>query len=168
MALDPFAPIRFGFRVGIGILRFELRVIETLLGLDRESDSWTAAPEPAPFYSAPSPSEPVPDLPDHVTETTEEAPAVQPEAPAHVDTEPELVGEFAEPGAEEGAGPEIHVDEPWDGYRTMRVADIRERVRAADPAQLAVVQLYESMNRRRTSVLDAVERRSKELADLPG
>jgi hypothetical protein len=50
----------------------------------------------------------------------------------------------------------------------MRVADIRDRVTVADTAELAVIQLYESNNRGRASVLDAVERRSKELANLPG
>jgi hypothetical protein len=167
MALDPFAPIRLGFRIGIGVVRLELRIVERLLGLDRqEPESWTPPrePEPAPFYSAPSPPEPEPSQEDRepVIEAVEERPALEPEEPEHLDVEPELVAEFAEPGAEEGAGPEIHVDEPWDGYRKMRVADIRDRV------QLAVVQLYESMNRGRASILDAVVRRSKELANLPG
>ena len=85
----------------------------------------------------------------------------------HIDTEPELVGEFAEAGAEEGAGAEIHVDEPWDGYRRMRVTDIRDRVAVAGPEELAVAQLYEVTHRRRRSVLDAVERRSKQLANAP-
>ena len=174
MALDPFAPIRLGFRIGIGVLRLELRVVEKLLGLDRqEPESWSPPrePEPAPFYSVPSPPEPEPEPAEEarepVIEAVEERPALEPEEPDHLDLEPELVAEFAEPGAEEGAGPEIHVDEPWDGYRKMRVADIRDRVQVADPAELAVVQLYESMNRGRASILDAVERRSKELANLP-
>jgi hypothetical protein len=173
MALDPFAPIRLGFRIGIGVVRLELRIVEKLLGLDREEpESWTPPrePEPAAFYSEPSPPpepEPEPEEREPVIEAVEERPAFEAEAPEHLDVEPELVAEFAEPGAEEGAGPEIHVDEPWDGYRKMRVADIRDRVQVADPAELAVVQLYESMNRGRASILDAVERRSKELANLP-
>jgi len=171
MALDPFAPIRLGFRIGIGVLRLELRVVEKLLGLDRaEPESWTPPrePDPAPFYTEPSPPEPEPEEPAPIIEVVQERPALEPEEPEHLDVEPELVAEFAEPGAEDGAGPEIHVDEPWDGYRKMRVADIRDRVTVADPAELAVVQLYESMNRGRASILDAVERRSKELANLPG
>jgi hypothetical protein len=167
MALDPFAPVRFGIRLGIGVLRFELHLVERLLGLDREEP-----PVAEPFGEA----EPLRVYPDPVVVAPEpvvepDQPRVvdlEPEEPAHVDTEPELVAEFAEPGAEEGAGPEIHVDEPWAGYRKMRVADIRERVTVADPAELAVVQLYESANRGRASVLEAVERRSKELANLPG
>ncbi|HEX6712433.1 MAG TPA: hypothetical protein VF066_03570, partial [Thermoleophilaceae bacterium] len=77
------------------------------------------------------------------------------------------VGEFAEAGAEEGAGPEIHVNEPWPGYRKTPVASIRDRVAVAAPAELAVVQLYETTHRRRRSVLDAVDRRAKQLADAP-
>jgi hypothetical protein len=87
--------------------------------------------------------------------------------PVHIDTESELVGEFAEKGAEEGAGAEIHVDEPWDGYSQMQVADITARVLLATPEELVVVQLYEGTHRKRDSVLDAVERRSRELANTP-
>jgi hypothetical protein len=91
----------------------------------------------------------------------------EPETPVHIDTEPELVAEFAESGAEEGAGAELHVDEPWEGYRRMRVAAIRDRVAVAGAEELAVVQLYEVTHRRRRSVLDAVERRSNQLANAP-
>src|SRR5689334_19972782 len=41
--------------------------------------------------------------------------AETPPEPAHISEEPELVEEFAEPGAEDGAGAEVHVQEPWDG-----------------------------------------------------
>jgi hypothetical protein len=172
MTLDPFAPIRLGLRLGIGVVRFELRLIEQLLGWDGE----TAAPPPppprpappAPTPRAPVVSEPyVEPTPPPVVPEGEAPPVPEREEPEHVDVEVELVGEFAEPGAEEGAGAEIHIDEPWDGYRKMRVADIRERVLIADTAEVAVVQLYESANRGRRSVLDAVERRTKELANAP-
>ena len=180
MALDPFAPVRFGIRLGIGVLRFELHVVERLLGLDREpptgaepfGETEPLRVHPEPVFAPPEPvaetdpvaaeQAPVPFEPDRLDVDLDL------EEPVHVDTEPELVAEFAEPGAEEGAGPEIHVDEPWHGYRKMRVADIRDRVTVANTAELAVIQLYESNNRGRTSILDAVERRSKELANLPG
>jgi hypothetical protein len=89
------------------------------------------------------------------------------EEPAHVDDEPEHVAEFAEPGAEDGAHAELRVDPPWPAYGSMKVADIRERVAVADAAELAVVQLFESTHRNRKSILDAVERRSRELANSP-
>jgi hypothetical protein len=172
MAFDPFVPLKFGIRIGIGVLRFELRVIEQVLGLDRpepEAEAAAVVVEPVEPDEAEVVPEPAPE-PEVVV--SEPAPPTrpsepEPDAPVHVDAEPELVAEFAEPGAEEGAGPEIHVDEPWEGYRRMRVADIRDRVAVAGPEELAVTQLYEVTHRRRRSVLDAVERRSKQLANAP-
>jgi hypothetical protein len=166
MAFDPFAPLKFGIRLGIGVLRFELRVIERVLGLDGpEPDAVVVVVESEPEVASEPASEPQVAAVDSAP--MPEQPARPPEPPLHIDTEPELVAEFAEPGAEEGAGAEIHVDEPWDGYRRMRVADIRDRVAAAGAEQLAVTQLYEVTHRRRRSVLDAVERRSKQLANAP-
>jgi|tagenome__1003787_1003787.scaffolds.fasta_scaffold20908844_4 hypothetical protein len=183
MALDPLAPLKFGIRVGIGVLRWELRVIELVLGLDEpEPDAVIfAEPEPEPVFTpepAPEPPparrpvarppvEPVESVPVPEPEPPPVPPEPEPDAPVHIDTEPELVAEFSEPGAEEGAGPEIHVAEPWDGYGRMRVADIRDRVAVAGAEELAVAQLYEVTHRRRRSVLDAVERRSKQLANAP-
>jgi hypothetical protein len=115
-------------------------------------------PEPEPTAPVPEPEALAPEP---------EPPAPEPEPPAHLDAEPELVAEYAEPGAEEGAHAEIHVDEPWDGYRRMRVADVRDRVAVASPEELAVIQLYESTHRKRRTVLEAVDRRSKELANRP-
>jgi hypothetical protein len=176
MTLDPLAPIRLGFRIGIGVLRWELRVVEHMLGLDREQPD-VVVEEPERFEPAAreteaqrfAPSEPLAVAPEPIARVPEPEPwpEAEPEAPTHIDTEPELVAEFAEPGAEEGAGPEIHVAEPWDGYKQMRVVDIRERVAIAEAAELAIVQLYEGSHRNRRSVLDAVERRSKQLENAP-
>jgi hypothetical protein len=189
MALDPFAPLKFGIRLGIGVLRFELRVIEQVLGLERAEADDTAvvvvepepevASEPAPEPQADAVEwEPIPEPPTRSPEPEPEPPVpihaepdlvaeLEPEAPVHIDTEPDLVGEFAESGAEEGAGAELHVNEPWAGYQRMRVADIRDRVAVAGAEELAVTQLYDITHRRRRSVLDALERRSKQLANAP-
>lgn len=78
--------------------------------------------------------------------------------PSHVSEEPELVEEFAEPGAEQGAGPEIHVNPPWEGYERMNAKQIISRLAGLDPAGLAAVQLYESSYRNRQTILNAVER----------
>jgi hypothetical protein len=195
MVLDPLAPVRIGLRIGIAVLRFELRVLEALVGEDGRDASAVVVvqaepdvapapaagvptapiPEPEAVPAEPEP-EPVPPQPDAARPIAEPvAPRAQPETPAvplepdapHIETEPELVGEFAEPGAEEGAGAEIHVEEPWAGYRQMRVADVRDRVAVAGAEELAIVQLYESTHRNRRSVLDAVERRTRELANRP-
>lgn len=151
MALDPLLPVKLGARLGIGILRFELRVLARLLGVEDERPR----PEPEPGPAAVR----VP-----IRNRTE---PLAPEPPAHIDTHAELVAEFSEPGAEEGAGAEVHVDEPWDGYRRMQAADIRDRIVLAGPAELAVIQLYETAHRRRRTVLDAVEQRSRQLANAP-
>jgi hypothetical protein len=78
--------------------------------------------------------------------------------PAHVSEEPELVEEFAEPGAEEGAGAEVHVDPPWDGYELMNAKQVISRLASADPAELAAVELYEGTHRRRQTILNSAER----------
>lgn len=89
-----------------------------------------------------------------------DAPPAVPEEliPDHVDEEPVLVAEAAEEGAEDGAGAELTIEPPWDGYDRMAAADIRDRLGAATPAEAAAVQLYESTRKSRRSVLDAAER----------
>jgi hypothetical protein len=81
-----------------------------------------------------------------------------PPAPVHVSEEPVLVAEVAEPGAEEGAGAELHVDPPWPGYQSMKATEIRDRVRGEGPEVAAAVQLYEGTHKRRSSVLEAAAR----------
>ena len=78
--------------------------------------------------------------------------------PDHVSEEPSLVEEFSEPGAEDGAGAEVHVEEPWEGYAQMNAKQIVARLDRATLAALATVQLYESTHRRRQTILNAVER----------
>jgi hypothetical protein len=86
-------------------------------------------------------------------------PAVPDEViPDHIDEEPVLVAEAAEEGAEDGAGAELHVDPPWDGYDQMTAGDIRDRLTVASATEAAAVELYESSSRKRRSVLDAAER----------
>jgi hypothetical protein len=94
---------------------------------------------------------------DHATRP---APA-EPEPAAHVSEEAELVREFAEPGAEEGAGADVTVSEPWQGYGRMTAKQVIERLGDATPAELAAVRLYESGNRSRQTVLTAVDRELK-------
>ena len=79
----------------------------------------------------------------------------------HVDEEAELVEEIADPGAEDGAGAEMRIAEPWDGYRTMKAADIIDRLATASRAELAAVELYELAGRNRKSVVAAAQRALK-------
>jgi hypothetical protein len=122
---------------------------------------------PETAYLAPEPGEVGPepevlDVEDAPAASADVPPAV-PDAlvPDHVDEEPVLVAEAAEEGAADGAGPELHVDPPWEGYDQMTAADIRDRLRAASPAAAAAVELYESTAKARRSVLDAAARALK-------
>jgi hypothetical protein len=98
-----------------------------------------------------------PPQPEPVPETTTATPA----EPVHVSEEPELVREVAEPGAEDGAGASVTVDEPWPGYARMTARDVIARLEDATPAELAAVQLYESFHRDRQTVRAAAERNLK-------
>jgi hypothetical protein len=120
---------------------------------------------PETGYLAPEPGEvgPEPDVLD-VAARDGAAPADAPPSvpdeliPDHVDEEPVLVAEAAEEGAEDGAGAELSVDPPWDGYDQMAAADVRDRLAAATPIEAAAVQLYESTRKSRRSVPEAAER----------
>lgn len=121
-------------------------------------------PAPAPPIPAPEPPIPAPGPPE--VPGPPEAPIPAPADPAaslfadtsHVDEETELVDEIADPGAEDGAGAELRIGEPWDGYRTMKAADIIDRLATASPEQLAAVELYELAGRNRKSVVVAAQR----------
>jgi hypothetical protein len=78
--------------------------------------------------------------------------------PAHVSEEPELVAEAAEAGAEDGAGAEVVVEEPWPGYDEMNAADIKDRLVAAGAESAAAVRLYEASHKGRAAVLEATAR----------
>ena len=81
--------------------------------------------------------------------------------PVHVSEEPVLVREEAEPGAEDGAGAQLTVAEPWNGYARMNAREVIARAQQADAAELAAVRLYESRHRSRQTVLATVDRRLK-------
>jgi hypothetical protein len=97
---------------------------------------------------------PPPDTVWPPAETVEPTPPEPPE-PVHVSEEPVLVAEVADDGAEDGAGPELRIDEPWEGYSSMTAAEIRRRLREADAATVAAVRLYEAANKGRSTVLQA-------------
>lgn len=54
-------------------------------------------------------------------------------------------------------GAEIRVDEPWEGYRTMKAGEIVKRLKTEDQATRAVVRLFESQTKKRKSILTATE-----------
>jgi hypothetical protein len=139
-------PLRIGLRVASIALRPVFSAAEHLLGGDGQR------PEPpAEAYEAPAPQPAAPARP--AREPTSRADV--PDEPEHVSEEPVLVAEVADRGAEEGPGPQISVAEPWEGYSRMKAPDVIDRLAAATPEELAVVQLYESTHKRRKTVLEA-------------
>jgi hypothetical protein len=90
--------------------------------------------------------------------TAPSAPEVVAFAPPHVSEELQFVEAFAEPGAEEGAGAEVHVREPWNGYARMNANAVTARLTGASREEIAAVILYERVHRHRQTVLAAAER----------
>jgi hypothetical protein len=50
------------------------------------------------------------------------------------------------------------VEPPWDWYDQMNAKQVIARLSSASTAELAAVELYESGNRGRQTILNAVER----------
>jgi hypothetical protein len=138
----------------------------------RESDVWSVAPQPAapaepvaPVEEA-APAEDIPPAPQAAPTPRPAPPAPPPDPPApfpsdaelHVETEEELVAEFADAGAEDGAGAELRVEPPWDDYTDQTADEIVERIPRATDEELAVVELYERLHRGRPTVLQRAER----------
>jgi hypothetical protein len=139
-----------------------------------ERDPWVTTGPPEPGTGEPQPVEesevvepqPVEEPEVVEPEPVEESEVVEPQPveesvtpePAHVSEEPEIVAEAAEAGAEEGAGAEVHVDEPWPGYDRMTAADITDRLVAEGSEVAAAVSLYEASRKGRRSVLEAAAR----------
>jgi hypothetical protein len=134
---------------GLSAAGAALRLVGRIAGRD---DAASAETVWAPAESEPVAREPEP--PPVVSEPPVAAPPEPPE-PVHVSEEPVLVAEVAEAGAEDGAGAELRIDEPWEGYSTMSASEIRSRLRRADAATLGAVRLYEAAHKGRSTVLQA-------------
>jgi hypothetical protein len=158
------APLRLTLRVwefGLSSAAEVARIGVDLLDPDRGAPPPDFALHRAPAHQ--------PDVDAASTEPEVDAPPAEPDVdappavpdeliPDHIDTEPVLVAEAAEEGAQDGAGAELHVDPPWDGYDQMTAAAIRDRLAAAGATEAAAVELYEASSKNRRSVLDAAER----------
>lgn len=110
--------------------------------------------------------EPERDPAEHAAEAVEEAPAAAPApdaepAPPHVSEETTLVQSVAEPGAEDGAGPQITIEEPWEGYAKLNARQVIARVSQSSSEELAAVELFERAHKNRETVLAAVARQTK-------
>ncbi len=119
----------------------------------REASTTSSA---APTTAADAPAEAV-DEPAAPSPAAEPAPPAAAE-PAHVSEEPVLVAEAAETGAEDGAGAEVAVEEPWPGYDEMSASDIEDRLVTEGAEAAAAVSLYEATRKGRAQVLEAATR----------
>lgn len=163
-------------RAGVGVANLTLRVAAR--GVDLATDMVRMAipasgqpvrSESKDVFEEPAGPAPPPEPPqavDYGTATPEPLAEASDRAKT-VDDEPELVAEFAEPGAEEGASAAVEVDEPWEGYDDLTAEEAIARIGGADAAALAVVELYERSHKQRRTVLAAAERRQRELANAP-
>jgi hypothetical protein len=146
-------PIEFGFSVAKRAVGYAYGVVAG--GEEERPAEWAPQPSRAPSGNGRQSEAPVAAPPPEAP-----LPAEPPEAPepAHVSEEPELVAEVAEEGAEEGAGAEVTIDEPWPGYDRMKAADIEDRLVAEGAEVAATVSLYEASRKGRASVLEAASR----------
>ncbi len=107
------------------------------------------APGAAAAVGAPDPTAAAPTIPQGERRAND----VQGRQPRRktVDAEETLV----ETEGAASPGPQIRIDEPWDGYGKMKAGEIVARVRGSDDAAKAVVRLYEQTHKKRKSILDA-------------
>ena len=141
------APARLSVRIAL----WGARTVGGLLPVGNGDD-------PAP--TGPTAEEP-PAPPETVARPAPVAPVAEPAppapAPAHVDEGATVVAEFAEGGAEDGAGAEVELGEPWDGYDRLHADELVDSLIGASSEKLAAVLLYERSTRDRSSVVDAAE-----------
>jgi hypothetical protein len=152
-------------RQPIRLARFAVQAVETVVRT--LADQASPAPPPAPPPPRKAPPAPARRRPRSAEAPPAPASPVVPSEAKVVDDEPVLVEESAEPGAEDAAGPEIHIDEPFAGYSLLKAADVIGRVRAATGEEAAAINLYESLNKKRATVLQAAELRLAELQPGP-
>ena len=167
------APVRITLKaaeIGLSTAAEAARIAMELLNPDREAPGYAeyrAATHPAygednggaPDLDYRAPAEPAVETAAAATAPADAPPSIPDELiPDHVDEEVVLVAEVAEAGAEDGAGAELRVEQPWDGYDEMTAADIRDRLSASTPVEAAAVELYESTGKNRRTVIDAAAR----------
>ena len=181
---------RGGWRVVGRAITLGLSVTERLIDAAfPRSDGAAGAPHPAEASNsaaaapAPSADEPAPTATPSPTSmaaapaTPPATPPAAPEAPivaaapaptpAHVSRDARHVEAFADPGAEDGPGASVHIEEPWRGYGRMTANDIIARLTSASREELAAVALYERAHRDRQTVLAAAERELRRATAAP-
>jgi hypothetical protein len=144
-------PIRLPLEITYRAAKLGLEVVRTVAGVLERDEADRRAPWPVDeaYVAEPAAVEEV----EHVEALVDfDAPSPEELAPTHIDSETVVAYESG-PGDDVGA--ELHVDAPWEGYDRMRAADIVDRLQVADEATRAVVRLYETQGKARSSVLAA-------------
>jgi hypothetical protein len=147
-------PIRLPLEITYRAAKLGLEVVRTVAGVLERDEADRRAPWPVEedaeaYVAEPAAVEEV----EHVEALVDfDAPSPEELAPTHIDSETVVAYESG-PGDDVGA--ELHVDAPWEGYDRMRAADIVDRLQVADEATRAVVRLYETQGKARSSVLAA-------------
>jgi hypothetical protein len=126
--------------------------------------------------NGPPATPPAPPSPPPAPATPPTPPAEQPDTPLSreqaaaktIDDTPEVVAERADRGAEDGAGAQLDIEPPWEGYDEMTAAQVGERLAEADAAAVAIVELYERGHKKRATVLAAATRRLRALSPPGG
>jgi hypothetical protein len=163
------APVRIGLKVAeVGlstsaeVARIAMELLNPDRGRSRDFSQYRAPEYPDQAVgngAAPAATDPPPSIPDPPPSIRDAPPSIPDELiPDHVDEETVLVAESAEAGAEDGAGAELTIEAPWDGYDQMTAADIRDRLSAATAVEAAAVELYETAGKNRRTVIDAAAR----------
>lgn len=124
-----------------------------------------AVAPPAPPTPPTPPAPPAPPAPITPPDEQPDTPLThEQEVVKTLEDEDQLVAEFAEPGAEDGAGAQLAVEEPWEGYAQMNAGTIVSRIDQAGPAELALVELYEQTHKKRQTVITAATKRLRALS----
>lgn len=146
-------------RAGAAALPLARRAAEPLQRR-RVGDRPPPRPADRPLPATAAPAAQSPPAPAHAPSQPAPAPeAAAAAAPEHVDREAVVVAASADPEASGDVGPEIRIDEPWEGYDELNKRQVVAALEDATPAMLAVARLYEVAHRDRAAVIDEIDRR---------
>jgi len=134
---------RAAIGLGVSLAMLPVRLVLRAIVPPPQEQRWepiSEPPAPAATTPAEAPAPPPRPVDDHFTAADA---ARRREAEREAETTPE------------SPGPEIHVDEPWEGYDRMTVTEVRRRLQGVNPTVTAMVRLYEETHKNRKGVLDA-------------
>jgi uncharacterized membrane protein len=159
-------PIRLGAsatglasRLAERAVRIGVSATERLIELALTRTAGAAATPHAPEAAVANPAPATASTPVAPASPVAPSPPVPPEPePAHVSREARFVEAFADPGAEEGPGAAVRIEEPWTGYGRMTAREVIARLGRASAEELAAAALYERAHRGRRTVLVEADR----------